>query len=81
MNMVLPVLQSARKDCRPDRRLLELRSYITIVCWQFNYDAPGQTGSFLQSYFEYLCLTSLFSSVFASHSASNSRVAEFQKLF
>ena len=33
---------------------------ITVGYWQFNYDAPGQTESFLQSHFEYLCLTSFF---------------------
>ena len=26
--------------------------------WQFNYDAPGETGFFLQSHFEYFCHTS-----------------------
>ena len=52
------------------------------VYWQFNYDAPGQTGSFLQSRFEYMCLTSFFSSVFASHmySASNSLVSEISEV-
>ena len=36
---------------------------------------------FLQSYFEYFCLTPLFLSVFRSHSASNSRVSEISKIF
>ena len=48
--------------------------------WQFNYDAPGQTGFFLHIHFEYFCLTSFFPSVFTSHSASNSQVSEVSKI-
>ena len=49
-----------------------------LLLTQFNYDAPGQTGVFLHSHFEYfcLCLTSCFPSVFTSHSTSNSRMSK-----
>ena len=45
-------------------RILFISSY-----WQFDYDAPGQAGFFLQTHFEYFCLTSFLHS--RSHSASN----------
>ena len=35
---------------------------------------------FLQSNFEYFCLTSFFLLVFTSHSASNSQVSEVSKI-
>ena len=59
--------------------IMQIRK-VGCLYWHFNYDAPGQTGLFPQRYFEYLCLTSFFPSVFTSHSASKSQVPEVSKI-
>ena len=54
----------------------------STIYWQFNYDAPGQTGFFLQSHFEYFCLTS-FSPQYLGHTCMRPTVEylKFQNLF
>ena len=56
------------------------KSQVLIFYWQFNYDAPGQTGLFVQSHFEHFCLTSFFPSELLSHSVSNSQAFEVSKI-
>ena len=53
---------------------------VTVSYWQFNYDAPGETGFLSPELFLVLLSDIIFPSVFTSHRASNSRVPKVSKI-